>query len=50
MSRSYPAASGGTPVETGIAAAPCGDPALLNGTPAKYRMFWPDATRLLSQD
>jgi GNAT superfamily N-acetyltransferase len=43
-------ASGGTPVETGIAAAPCGDPALLNGTPAKYRMFWPDATRLLIRD
>jgi ribosomal protein S18 acetylase RimI-like enzyme len=43
-------ASGGTAVETGIAAAPCGDPALLNGTPAKYRMSWPDATRLLNRD
>jgi GNAT superfamily N-acetyltransferase len=40
-------AAGGTPVETGIVAAPCGDPTLLNGTPAKYRMSWPDATRLL---
>jgi GNAT superfamily N-acetyltransferase len=40
-------ASGGVPVETGIAAAPKGDPALLNGTPGKLRMWWPDATSLL---
>ncbi|WP_063763821.1 GNAT family N-acetyltransferase [Actinoplanes subtropicus] len=40
-------ASGGTPVETGIAAAPNGDPALLTGTPEKLRMSWPDATRLV---
>lgn len=40
-------ACGGTRVETGIAAPPCGDPALLNGSPVKYRMAWPDATRLV---
>jgi GNAT superfamily N-acetyltransferase len=40
-------ASGGTRVESGIASAPCGDPTLLNGTPRKFRMFWPDATRLV---
>ncbi|MFF5289837.1 GNAT family N-acetyltransferase [Paractinoplanes globisporus] len=40
-------AAGGTKVETGIAAAPQGDPALLNGTPGKFRIAWPDATRLL---
>lgn len=42
-------ACGGTPVETGIAAAPGGDPALLNGTPGKFRMSWPNATSLLDQ-
>jgi ribosomal protein S18 acetylase RimI-like enzyme len=42
-------ASGGIPVETGTAAAPLGDPTLLNGTPGKYRMSWPDATRLLDR-
>ena len=45
--RAFYRASGGTPVETGVAAAPGGDPALLNGTPGKFRMSWPDATRLL---
>lgn len=40
-------ACGGTKVETGIAAAPRGNPAFLNGTPGKYRMAWPDATRLI---
>ena len=39
-------ACGGIRVETGIAAAPSGNPAFLNGTPGKYRMAWPDATRL----
>jgi ribosomal protein S18 acetylase RimI-like enzyme len=39
-------ASGGTAVETGVAAAPCGDPELLNGRPAKFRMAWPDAALL----
>jgi hypothetical protein len=34
-------------VETGVAAAPGGDPARLNGTPGKFRMSWADATRLL---
>ena len=42
-------AAGGTPVETGVAAAPGGDPALLNGTPGKFRMSWPDATHLLER-
>lgn len=40
-------ACGGIRVEKGIAAAPCGDPSLLNGVPGKYRMGWPDATRLV---
>ena len=39
-------AAGGTAVESGVAAAPGGDPALLDGTPGKFRMAWPDATRL----
>jgi ribosomal protein S18 acetylase RimI-like enzyme len=39
-------AAGGAVVESGVAAAPGGDPALLHGTPGKYRMAWPDATRL----
>ncbi|AGZ41121.1 GNAT family N-acetyltransferase [Actinoplanes friuliensis] len=41
-------ACGGVRVEKGIAAAPLGDPALLNGSPGKFRMSWPDATRLAS--
>lgn len=41
------AARGGIRVETGVVAAPCGNSAFLNGTPAKYRMAWPDATRLV---
>jgi ribosomal protein S18 acetylase RimI-like enzyme len=40
-------AYGGIRVETGIAAAPRGNPDFLNGTPGKYRMAWPDATRLV---
>jgi GNAT superfamily N-acetyltransferase len=48
--RAFYQASGGTPVETGVAAAPGGDPALLNGTPGKVRMCWPDATVLVDQD
>ena len=40
-------ACGGIRTEKGIAAAPRGDPALLNGIPGKYRMTWPDATSLL---
>ena len=40
-------ASGGTLVETGVAAAPDDDPALLNSTPDKLRMSWPNATRLI---
>ena len=43
-------AAGGAPVDTGIAAAPGGDPTLLNGTPGKLRMSWPDVTSLLDQD
>jgi GNAT superfamily N-acetyltransferase len=39
-------ACGGSRGETGIVAAPGGDSAHLNGTPGKYRMVWPDATRL----
>jgi ribosomal protein S18 acetylase RimI-like enzyme len=34
-------ACGGVRVETGVAAAPGGNPAFLNGTPGKYRMAWP---------
>jgi ribosomal protein S18 acetylase RimI-like enzyme len=48
--QAFYAASGGAPVETGIAAAPGGDPALLNGTPGKLRMSWPDATSLLERE
>ena len=44
--QSFYLARGGTRVESGVAAAPCGDPALLDGTPGKYRMAWPDAARL----
>ncbi|WP_229068887.1 GNAT family N-acetyltransferase [Actinoplanes sp. DH11] len=40
-------ACGGIRVETGVVAAPGGDPARLNGTPGKYRMAWPDAARLV---
>ncbi len=40
-------AHGGIRVETGIVTAPCGNPTFLNGTPGKYRMAWPDATRLV---
>jgi ribosomal protein S18 acetylase RimI-like enzyme len=43
-------ASGGSLVETGIAAVPGGNPALLEGTPGKFRISWPDVTRLLERD
>ncbi|MFC7533017.1 GNAT family N-acetyltransferase [Actinoplanes sp. GCM10030250] len=45
--QSFYLARGGLRVETGVAAAPRGNPAFLDGTPGKYRMAWPDATRLL---
>ncbi|WP_435206516.1 GNAT family N-acetyltransferase [Micromonospora sp. bgisy143] len=40
-------ARGGVRVETGFAAAPRGNPSLLNGVPGTYRMSWPDASRLV---
>nr|WP_308129146.1 GNAT family N-acetyltransferase [Actinoplanes polyasparticus] len=43
-------ACGGAQVETGTVSAPRGNPTLLNGTPRKYRMAWPDATGLVSPD
>jgi ribosomal protein S18 acetylase RimI-like enzyme len=39
-------ALGAAHVETTLVGAPAGDPARLNGTPSKFRMSWPDATRL----
>ena len=44
--QSFYSACGGSRVEAGVVAAPQGNPAFLNGTPGKYRMAWPDATRL----
>ena len=45
--QSFYLACGGTRVEAGIAAAPCGDPTLLVGAPGKFRMSWPEATRFV---
>jgi GNAT superfamily N-acetyltransferase len=45
--QAFYAAMGAAHVETALVGAPGGDPARLNGTPAKYRMAWPDAGRLL---
>jgi GNAT superfamily N-acetyltransferase len=39
-------AMGAAHAETVLVGAPGGDPARLNGTPAKFRMAWPDAGRL----
>jgi ribosomal protein S18 acetylase RimI-like enzyme len=41
---------GGTCVERGLALPPGGDPARLNGTPAKLRYVWPDPSELLRAD
>jgi len=39
-------ACGGTPVEKALVSPPGGVPARLIGTPAKLRMWWPDASSL----
>ncbi|WUH93093.1 GNAT family N-acetyltransferase [Streptomyces sp. NBC_00433] len=44
--RAFYTAMGADHVETVLVGAPGGDPARLNGTPAKFRMAWPDAARL----
>lgn len=41
-------AMGAAHVETVLVGAPGGDPSRLNGTPAKFRMAWPDAAHLHS--
>jgi GNAT superfamily N-acetyltransferase len=39
-------ALGAIPVESAVVSAPGGDPGRLNGSPRKFRMVWPDASRL----
>jgi GNAT superfamily N-acetyltransferase len=39
-------AMGAEHVETTLVGAPAGDPTRLHGTPAKFRMAWPDAAAL----
>lgn len=44
--QAFYAAMGAAHVETLLVGAPAGDPTRLNGTPAKFRMSWPDAAAL----